>query len=501
MKATSNGSWQGDNSLDCVVAAAHRPYLPGDGQHEVARLRPRSSPHPARQPRVVAEIHRVPRREEAFTLAFLVNTKWLVDLIVLNIGKDRKTFPSRSLPLIAALHLFLGALSRFNEETFSILVLIALFTTFVTMLILVLNGCPELGPAGSYLAQSWFSTTSSQKGKERGTTKRESLLFPCPSLSAVSSPFPADPRSFFCSRARRPSLREELVRDSVELHDRCQVHLRCQGRTLRLLNYKQWKMSMQDCFIFVKWGIPFAFEKVLLPIMEWEATAFGRPVLALVLIGSLALFPVVLIPSGPSMWLAGMIFGYGLGFLIIMVGTTIGMVLPYFIGLLFRERIHEWLNKWPQQTTILRLAGEGSWFHQFRVVALFRISPFPYTIFNYAVVVTSIKFGPYLSGSIAGMIPEAFIYIYSGRLIRTLADMKYGNYTMTPVEIVYNIISFVIAIAITIAFTVYARRALGDLRRAESSTSGGDNLNGSSIELEKLPQERPSVHSSSISNV
>lgn len=80
--------------------------------------------------------------------------------------------------------------------------------------------------------------------------------------------------------------------------------------------------------------------QVLLPIMEWEATAFGRPVLALVLIGSLALFPVVLIPSGPSMWLAGMIFGYGLGFLIIMVGTTIGMVLPYFIGLLFRERIH-----------------------------------------------------------------------------------------------------------------------------------------------------------------
>ncbi|CAD5197084.1 unnamed protein product [Musa acuminata subsp. malaccensis] len=232
-------------------------------------------------------------------------------------------------------------------------------------------------------------------------------------------------------------------------------------------------------FVFVKWGLPFAFEKVLLPIMEWEATAFGRPVLALVLIGSLALFPVLLIPSGPSMWLAGMIFGYGLGFLIIMVGTTIGMVLPYFIGLLFRERIHEWLNKWPQQTAILRLAGEGSWFHQFRVVALFRISPFPYTIFNYAVVVTCIKFGPYLSGSIAGMIPEAFIYIYSGRLIRTLANMKYGNYTMTPVEIVYNIISFVIAIAITIAFTVYARRALGDLRKVESSISGGDNLNGS----------------------
>jgi hypothetical protein len=52
------------------------------------------------------------------------------------------------------------------------------------------------------------------------------------------------------------------------------------------------------------------------------------------------LFPVFLIPSGPSMWLAGMIFGYGIGFVIIMVGTTIGMVLPYLIGLVFRDRIH-----------------------------------------------------------------------------------------------------------------------------------------------------------------
>ncbi|XVE91073.1 hypothetical protein DITRI_Ditri20bG0126700 [Diplodiscus trichospermus] len=164
--------------------------------------------------------------------------------------------------------------------------------------------------------------------------------------------------------------------------------------------------------IFLKWGVPFLFEKVLFPIMQWEATAFGRPVLAVVLVTSLALFPVFLIPSGPSMWLAGMIFGYGLGFLIIMVGTTIGMVLPYLIGLLFRERIHHWLKKWPQTAAVVRVAGEGSWFHQFRVVALFRVSPFPYTIFNYAIVVTRMRFWPYLFGSIAGMIPEAFIYIY-----------------------------------------------------------------------------------------
>ncbi|KAG7973514.1 hypothetical protein I3843_06G000100 [Carya illinoinensis] len=242
--------------------------------------------------------------------------------------------------------------------------------------------------------------------------------------------------------------------------------------------------------MFLKWGLPFLFEKVLFPFMQWEATAFGRPVLALVLVASLALFPVFLIPSGPSMWLAGMIFGYGIGFVIIMVGTTIGMILPYLIGLLFQDRIQQWLMRWPQKAEMIRLAGEGSWFHQFKVVALFRVSPFPYTIFNYAIVVTSMRFWPYLCGSVAGMVPEAFIYIYSGRLIRTLADAKYGNLHLTTVEIIYNIISFIIAIVITIAFTIYAKRALDEIKRAET---GGENASLSDhggLEMEKLSLER-----------
>lgn len=93
------------------------------------------------------------------------------------------------------------------------------------------------------------------------------------------------------------------------------------------------------------------------------------------------------------------------------------------------------------------------------------------------------------------------IFWCSGRLIRTLADVKYRKYTMTPVEIIYNIVSFVVAIAITIAFTVYARRALSDLRKAESNSSGGINRNGSSVELAKLPQERSIVHSWRINDV
>lgn len=184
---------------------------------------------------------------------------------------------------------------------------------------------------------------------------------------------------------------------------------------------------------------------------------------------------------------------------------------------------------------MIRLAAEGSWFHQFKMVALFRISPFPYTIFNYAVVVTSMRFWPYLYGSVAGMIPEAFIYIYrsvsslplslvlfhhllhkffttisclrisindmgflclsglvscSGRLMRTLADVKYGNHHLTSVEIVYNVISFIVAIITIVAFTMYAKRTLNYLETAEGN--GGDiaAVDNHKFELNMLPLEK-----------
>lgn len=59
---------------------------------------------------LVASLHKMSFRK-SLTLGFLMNTKGLVELIVLNIGKDRKVL---------------------NDETFAIMVLMALFTTFIT---------------------------------------------------------------------------------------------------------------------------------------------------------------------------------------------------------------------------------------------------------------------------------------------------------------------------------------------------------------------------------
>ena len=66
---------------------------------------------------------------------------------------------------------------------------------------------------------------------------------------------------------------------------------------------------------------------------------FSTLVLTLVIFGFVALFPTLLLSFTPSMWMAGMTFGYGLRFLLIIVGMVVGLSLPDFIGSLFHHKI------------------------------------------------------------------------------------------------------------------------------------------------------------------
>lgn len=77
---------------------------------------------------VVGLANRIPVRE-ALILGVLMNTKGLVELIVLNIGKEKKVL---------------------NDETFTILVLMALFTTFITTPTVMAIYKPARGSASPY---------------------------------------------------------------------------------------------------------------------------------------------------------------------------------------------------------------------------------------------------------------------------------------------------------------------------------------------------------------
>ncbi|KAK2372217.1 hypothetical protein P8452_45599 [Trifolium repens] len=215
------------------------------------------------------------------------------------------------------------------------------------------------------------------------------------------------------------------------------------------------------------WVIPFFIEKVFIPVMKWQRDTFTSAELAIILFGSIAIFPTILLPSSPSMWLAGMTFGYFFGFLLVLSAASIGVSLPFFIGSIFHHKIEVWLEQYPKKASVLRLAGGGNCFDQFKAVALIRISPFPYMVYNYCAVATNVQYVPYLLGSLVGMMPEVIASIYTGILIRSLADASHKTHILSAPEIVFNVVGFCIAVGTTIFFTVYAKRRLDELRKED----------------------------------
>ncbi|KAJ0110611.1 hypothetical protein Patl1_00291 [Pistacia atlantica] len=216
--------------------------------------------------------------------------------------------------------------------------------------------------------------------------------------------------------------------------------------------------------ILIIWVVPLFTKKVIVPIIKWEMATFSPPSLATVIVASLAIFPVVLLPSTPSMWMAGMTFGYGIGFLLVIAGITVGVSLPYFIGSLFQSRINEYLKKYPKEASILRGAAEGNWIHQFRAVTLIRVSPFPYPIFNYTVVATDIVYSAYFLASLVGVVPDVIIALYSGILIGSIADATQDPESHSIWHIIFRVVGFSLAVAATFVIGLYTKRRLDQLK-------------------------------------
>ncbi|RVW98763.1 Cation/H(+) antiporter 20 [Vitis vinifera] len=111
---------------------------------------------------VVAMMCMIPARE-SLTLGVLMNTKGLVELIVLNIGKEKKASESMApvfLPKTSKAFKYLVL----NDEIFAILVLMALFTTFMTTPIVMTIYKPVRGgPARTHRRLRDFSSVDSSK--------------------------------------------------------------------------------------------------------------------------------------------------------------------------------------------------------------------------------------------------------------------------------------------------------------------------------------------------
>ena len=167
---------------------------------------------------------------------------------------------------------------------------------------------------------------------------------------------------------------------------------------------------------------------------------------------------VAFVPGSVLTLAAGAIFGLWRGVVCVFVAAVLGSAAAFLVSrYLARAVIERRIAANPRFAAIDRaVAAEGR-----KIVFLLRLSPvFPFTLLNYALGLTRVRFIDYVLAS-PGMLPGTLLYVYYGKLAGDVAALVGG----APIEKgagYWTVLALGLAatVIVTTLVTRTARRAL-----------------------------------------
>lgn len=197
----------------------------------------------------------------------------------------------------------------------------------------------------------------------------------------------------------------------------------------------------------------------LVAFAQWVETlgAWGPVVfIAGYVLASLAFVPGSLLTIG-----AGAIFGLATGAVYVFVAATIAACTAFLLSrTVARAAIEKRIAGNARFAAIDRaIASDGR-----RIAFLLRLSPvFPFSLLNYALGLTRIRFADYAVACI-GMLPGTLLYVYIGSLAGDLAAVAAGAATTegSGLRRAFFIAGLVVTAIVTVLITRIARRALAE---------------------------------------
>ena len=170
-----------------------------------------------------------------------------------------------------------------------------------------------------------------------------------------------------------------------------------------------------------------------------------------------AVATVAFIPGSLLTLAAGAIFGLVSGTIYTLIGATLGASAAFLIArYVARGAIERRIAGNAKFAAIDRaVAREG-----FKIVALLRLSPaFPFSLLNYALGLTRVRFLDYFLASIA-MLPGTLLYVYYGSAAGSLAAAAGGRTSKGTADWVVLGLGLAATLAVTIVITRLAGKAL-----------------------------------------
>jgi uncharacterized membrane protein YdjX (TVP38/TMEM64 family) len=169
---------------------------------------------------------------------------------------------------------------------------------------------------------------------------------------------------------------------------------------------------------------------------------------------------VAFVPGSVLTLAAGAIFGVVWGVVWVFIAAVLGSSAAFLVArYLARDAVARRLAANPRFAAVDRAVGrEGR-----KIVFLLRLSPlFPFTLLNYALGLTTVRFADYVLASV-GMIPGTILYVYYGKLAGDVAALA-GGAAVERGPGYWAVLALGLVASIVVATLVgrMAKRALGD---------------------------------------
>jgi uncharacterized membrane protein YdjX (TVP38/TMEM64 family) len=169
---------------------------------------------------------------------------------------------------------------------------------------------------------------------------------------------------------------------------------------------------------------------------------------------------VAFVPGSLPSLFGGAIFGLAKGVVLVFVAATLGASLAFVISRhLVRSSIERRIAGNPRFAAIDHaIEKEGR-----RIVFLLRLSPvFPFSLLNYALGLTRVRFVDYLLASV-GMFPGTLLYVYYGHVLGLAAALAGGaGHVRGAGDYALLGLGLAATIVVTTLVTRIARRALAE---------------------------------------
>lgn len=232
---------------------------------------------------------------------------------------------------------------------------------------------------------------------------------------------------------------------------------------------RRWRRWLLPVLAVVLVGAAIFFAHRWLPVrdylqafLEWtDGLEMWGPA---VVVGVYVVACILFLPGSVITMGAGLVFGLGLGFVTVSVGSTLGACAAFLVGRTVGRR---WVADKIRGREKFEAIDEAVAREGFKVVMLIRLSPiFPFNLQNYAFGLTRVKFWKYALASWIGMMPGTVMYVYLGSTARSLAEIAAGDVEKSSAQRVFFWVGLAVTVGVVALVTRTARRAV---RRAMKS--------------------------------